>query len=284
MSFDTVSIKRFRETVENIKDSKAKNMMKLGYLLANRNCELLTKTSPLELLNHHSKPYGVFSKSRFEDYRMVSTDPEGKVKVTIEKALLITLAVAKRGKRIKKKAKPEKEQKPLPQVKPEEIEQALTKFHQTKLLEKWKKGEVQIDPLLVHALLGNITFKTVALPTSIKYEPWTLDILQYWREHGSYSIDMTRKTFWKTYRESIAELLPKKSPHSSKNPLRHFRISHLISLYGFEPYELSAYAGWTIRGSFQSVGIDVSPNVDHYAHLAWHQYFKKLLVPLADVL
>lgn len=282
MTFRTVSIKRFRETVENIKDSKAKIMMQLGYLLAARNCEMLTKTSPLELLHNASKPYGIFMECKLEDFRMASTDPEGTS--IVQKAFVCSVAVAKRGKRLRKTVKPEQEQKPLPELKPEEIEAALTKFRQTKLLEQWKKGEIAIDPFLVQALLGNISLKTIALPCSNLYEPWTLDIMKYWRDHGKLSIDMTRKTFWKTYRESIGELLPKKDPHNLRNPLRHFRISHLISLYGFEPYEITAYSGWTLRGTFQSMGVNISPNLDHYAHLAWHQYFKKLLVPLSEVL
>ena len=41
-----------------------------------------------------------------------------------------------------------------------EIEKALVTYNQIELLKKWKKNEVEIDPLLIAILLGKVkTFK-----------------------------------------------------------------------------------------------------------------------------
>jgi hypothetical protein len=282
-----VSIKRFRETVEKIENPELMIKAKTGYLLAARNSEILTKCCPWDLLRNASKPYGLFMKYGFQDFSLSPTDPQGAmlgIKEPIsEKAFVITMAVAKRGKRIKKKKQEPLAETNLVQVSPEEIEKALLLYGQKELLEKVKKGQFQLDPLLIKALLGKIVIKAVALPCDPKYEPWTLDLLKYLKEKGCLSFPIVRSTFHAQIREALKDLLPKKNPHSNKNPLRHFRISHLISYYGMLPYEITAYTGWSIRGTFQQMGQMVSPNLDAYAHLAWRQYFPRLLKPIVQM-
>lgn len=278
-----LSIKRFRETVEKIEDPAAKIKMQIGYLLAARNSEILTETSPWDLLHNASKPYGLFMKYSFQDFQLTPADLEGirlGLKEPIkEKVFVITVAVAKRGKKITKK----KRESSSLEVSPIEVEKALTKYAQRDLLEKYRKGELKIDPLLIKVLLGEITVKSVALPTDAKFEPWTLSLLTHLKENGKLSFPITRQWFWKNYRQALKDLLPKKSMHSIKNPLRHFRISHLINYYSFMPYEISAYSGWSIQGTFANLGMTASSNIDAYSHLMWRSYFPKLLQPIAQM-
>jgi len=281
-----VSIKKFREAVEKIENPEASIKVKAGYLLAARNSEILTKCVPWAILHNASKPYGLFMKYGFQDFTLTPNDPQGAmlgIKEPIsEKAFVVTMAVAKRGKRLKKKEQTADDTK-LVQNSPEEIEKALLLYGQKELLERVKKGEVQVDPLLIKILLGKITLKAIALPCDPKYEPWTLDLLKWIKEKGRLSFPIVRQTFHDHVREALKDLLPQKSLHSIKNPLRHFRISHLISYYGMLPYEITAYTGWTIAGTYRQMGIAVSSNLDAYAHLAWRQYFPRLLKPIAQM-
>jgi hypothetical protein len=281
-----VSIKKFREAVEKIQDPETAIKVKTGYLLAARNSEILTECCTWDLLHNASKPYGLFMKYGFQDFTLTPNDPQGAmlgIKEPIsEKAFVVTMAVAKRGKRLKKKEQTADDTK-LVQNSPEEIEKALLLYGQKELLDKVKKGEVQVDPLLIKALLGKINLKSVALPCDPKYEPWTLDLLKWIKEKGRLSFPIQRWCYWEHTREALKDLLPKKSLHSIKNPLRHFRISHLISYYQLEPYEITAYTGWTIAGTFRQMGIAVSSNLDAYAHLQWRQYFPRLLKPIAQM-
>jgi hypothetical protein len=167
------------------------------------------------------------------------------------------------------------------ELKKEEVIEALMKFKQTELLDKWQAGKVELDPLLIQVLLGKVTLKIVALPTSLKFEPWTRDLLVWIKKKGTLSFKLTRQWFWTLLRENLSGILPKKGKKSLKNPLRHFRISHLVEYYGFDPYELTTYAGWTARSTFSQIGISASPMIDVYSHLKWRMYLPKLLKPIS---
>jgi len=276
MSVETISIKKFREAVDQIKDQRDAAIIKTAYLLAARNSEILTKVTSWDFLKGESKPYGVFLKFGFGQFE-VSPETD-KQEAVMEKVLVVTSAVAKRGKRMKQKDDIEKE--PL-QLKEEEIIEAFTKFHRTDLIDKWRSGQIKVDPLLTKVLLGKIKLKIVALPISIKYEPWTLDLLKWISKNkGKLHFDLTRVRLWQILRENISGILPKKDKRNMRNPLRHFRISHLIEYYGFDPYDLTSYVGWTVRSTFGQLGISASPNIDAYAHLRWRMYFPKLLKPI----
>ncbi|MCJ7759674.1 hypothetical protein MUP59_00825, partial [Candidatus Bathyarchaeota archaeon] len=152
-----VSIKKFREAVDKIQDPETSIKVKTGYLLAARNSEILTKCVPWAILHNASKPYGLFMKYGFQDFTLTPNESQGAmlgIKEPIsEKAFVVTMAVAKRGKRLKKKEEPIDDTK-LVQSSPEEIEKALLLYGQKELLEKVKKGEVKVDPLLIKILLG----------------------------------------------------------------------------------------------------------------------------------
>jgi integrase len=149
-----------------------------------------------------------------------------------EKVLLLTMAVAKRSMR--------------------------AKGHKGKVLsEKQRKKMV---------------YKIVALPTSQKYEPWTIDLLKYLRKRGALTFDITRQWVNKLVKQNLRELDPTVHSHS----LRHWRITHLVSHNGFDPYDITAFSGWTFKTTFGGMGMG-SGQLDTYLHLAWRKYFPKLL-------
>lgn len=279
----TVSMSKFRDTVNGIKDERDGTMIKLAYLLAARNCEILRKSSPSEILRNASKPYGTFLRYKVHDYQLSRGDKPETIK-----ALVFTSAVAKRGKRMKKN--PEPEETTL-EITKEEVVTALMKYNQKALIRKWHQEGMRIDPLLIKVLLGKVHLKVVALPVSKSYEPWLLDIMKYYRkawqgkknEDCVLGFNLERKQFWNLVRNHLDGILPRKGKHSLKNPLRHFRISHLVEYYNFQPYDITSYVGWTIRSTFAGMGVAVNPNLDAYTHLRWKSYFPRLLKPLSSL-
>lgn len=276
MSF-SISMKKFRNVVDDIDILKDSVMIKTAYLLAARNCEVITRTSPVEILTNASKPYGVFLDFEVQDFEVKPATQERKAE--IEKVLLVKCAVAKRGKKMKATIKNGEPQAP-DKLKHKEVVEALLKFKQEKLLERWKRKKVKIDPLLIKVLLGKVNLKIVALPCSPKYEPWTLDLLQWIKKKGKLSFDMTRFGFYRVLRRNLSEIMPPVSRHTHKNLLRHFRISHLIEYYQFDPYQVTSYVGWAVSSTFTQMGMVASPMLDSYAHLRWRAYFPRLLRPI----
>ena len=280
MRFHSVSIKRFREEVDAIEDDFARILVKIGYLTAGRASELCTKTVPWELLKGASRPYGQFMSYALKDFKLTPHEDPSLKNTIVEKALVITSAVAKRGKRIKKDRQQDEDTK----VTVEEIREVLTRYNQKKLLKKWEKGEVEIGPMLIKALNSKMTFKAIALPIRMEYEPWTYDLLKHYDKHKKLTFDHTRQYFRQTFRRALKGLLPPKSPHTPKNLLRHYRLSHLMEYYQFDAVQLSNYSGWTIKTAFGKQGMNASSNIDFYIHLAWRQYFRKLLRPIDQLI
>lgn len=285
MSVERISMKRFRQAVDSIKDKRDATMIKVAYLLAARNSEILTKVNPCEMLSNASKPYGNFMKIRFEDFEVARATPD-KEGIT-QKVMVVTMAVAKRGKRLKQPK--EGEEQTTLELKKEEVIEALMKFKQTKLLKRYEAGDLEIDPLLIKVLLGKVAMKVVALPVSIRYEPWMYDLLEWIKitKRVSLTFNFTRQWFRKIMRSNLSSILPKvhkNGKDSLKNILRHFRISHLIEYYQMDPYEITSYVGWSISSTSGQMGIPISPNLDHYAHLRWRAYFPKLLKPIKSLI
>lgn len=280
MRFHTVSIKRFREEVDAIEDDFARILVKIGYLTAGRASELCTKTVPWELLKGASRPYGQFMSYALKDFELTPHEDPSLKNTIVEKALVITSAVAKRGKRLKK-GQPKDDKL---EITADDIRKALIRYNQQKLLKQWETGEVEIDPRLIQALLGKMVFKAIALPIGLKYEPWTFDLLKYYKKHRKLTFDHTRQYFRQTFRRALKGLLPPKSPHTPKNMLRHYRLSHLMEYYQFDAIQLSNYSGWTIKTAFDKQGMNASSNIDFYIHLAWRQYFRKLLRPIDQLI
>lgn len=119
----------------------------------------------------------------------------------------------------------------------------------------------------------NLTFKVIALPCDPLYEPWTVDLLKWISKHGTLSFGLTRHRVRQILIENLGTFMSKSSRRL--NPLRHWRLSHLVELYGFDSFDLTIYAGWTLK-----TGTQGSSMLDSYVHLDWRHYFKKLLRPI----
>lgn len=255
MSVQAVEMEKFRAVVDAIPKFKDRVLIQSIYLLAARASEVVCKTSPKDLRLGKSKPYGLFNKFGFADYQVSPTE--------VEKALIITSAVAKRGKRKKDSQE---------QTDPAKIAELLP----PSLKEKYLKDPNSVDPLLVKAFSHRMVYKAIALPVNPKYEPWTRDLLKWIQKRGAMNFPMTRETVRCIVQRHLKPLDPKVHAHS----LRHWRLTHLAEYYGFDGYELSLVAGWSFTTGFRMMGMAASPNLDTYLHLTWRKSFHKLLKPL----
>lgn len=276
MSFKSISIKNFRAEVDSIDEDFDRNLVKIAYLTAARASELCNKTSPYDLLNGKSRPYGQFMEYAFKDFEITPREDPSLTNTIIEKCFVITSAVAKRGKRIKKHEESDNQI----EVTEDDIKQALTRYNQTRLLKKWEKNEIEIDPRLIQALQGKLVFKAIALPTTIEYEPWTYDLLKYYSKNRKLTFTHTRQYFNRVIRRALKNLLPPAHKKNPRNILRHWRLSHLVEYYQFDAVELSNISGWTMKTAYQMQGMTASSSIDYYIHLAWRQYFRKLMRPI----
>jgi integrase len=127
-----------------------------------------------------------------------------------------------------------------------------------------------------------VRMKTVPIVCDNAVEPWAVDILKWLanvkESQGKLSFDFVGMTAQNIVKRCLNELDPTIHPHS----LRHYRITHLIRGYGFSPYQITAFTGWSIQSTFGSMGMRASSNIDIYAHLSWHDYIEKMLVPLSE--
>jgi hypothetical protein len=277
----TISLKRFREAVDKIEDDSLRAKVQLYYLTAARMSEASTKVSEWELLHGASRNYGLWMKYEFSNFEYLPQDYSSRQVSEVEKAFVITMATAKRGKRLTK-TKKEAALGDSSWVTDEDVCKVLLKYNQIDLLKKWRRNEIQIDPLVIAILNGNIRLKTVALPVRTEYEPWTYDILKHIkRNKGKIAFNMTRQHLRVLLRKALKGIIPLPNRHSCKNILRHWRLSHLTEYYNFDPLQLSTYSGWSVQRSFAKTGMALgSSNVNRYVKTRWHSYFRKLLRPI----
>lgn len=191
-----------------------------------------------------TKPYGRLLKWEFASYKK----PDGREL----KILLVRSAVAKR---LKSKREPE----PSPQ---ENVVQQTLK----------------------------VPMKVVPIVCDPQAEPWCKDTLQWIsaRKAGEDALrfDCTEMTVQNIVKRNLAGMreidprIRKVHPHF----LRHCRITHLIKAYDFTPYQITAFAGWSMESTFQQMGVQASSNIDIYSHLEWKDYIDKLLVPLSEII
>jgi len=119
-------------------------------------------------------------------------------------------------------------------------------------------------------------YKMVALPTLPKYEPWTLDLMKYIRKRGTLAFDFTRQTAWEIVTKRLGSLSSMLGTHT--HSLRHFRLTHLVTEYNFDAFDLTSFAGWTFKTGLSRTGQGAaSGQLDTYLHLAWRRYYPKLL-------
>jgi hypothetical protein len=88
-----ITMAGFRQTVEAIADKRHREICMVGYLLAARDCEIITKVSSCEIIHRKTKPYG-------QEMRVlpIQTFKVPGTKDTIVKVLPIKVSVAKRHK------------------------------------------------------------------------------------------------------------------------------------------------------------------------------------------
>ena len=100
----TVEFRKLREHIEHIPKKRDMVLIKTLYLTATRVSEIITNINPCDLKNGMTKPYGRHFTWKIEDFRINHRKAE--------KALAITLAIAKR----RLKTKEQKEQGFIPKV------------------------------------------------------------------------------------------------------------------------------------------------------------------------
>ncbi|RLF07093.1 MAG: hypothetical protein DRJ60_03440 [Thermoprotei archaeon] len=271
MDLSALTMKRFREGIETIEDDFARTLFQLAYLMAARESELVTKVTRADMLK--TKPYGNFLRWEITEWRSKYLDSSISKP---QKVLLLSTAVAKRLKINKEALK-----KAVEEQDPEQIEQALRKFRFFDILAKWKKGEIQLDQKFIAQITGRTFHKVVGIPIDPKYEPWSLEILKWIRREGILRFDITDRQARYLAAKYLKKLFGEKFRF---HDLKHLRITHLINYYNFDPYEITSYAGWSLKTTFMGLGVQVNPMLDIYAHLGWRKYFPKLLVPIDDFL
>lgn len=113
----------------------------------------------------------------------------------------------------------------------------------------------------------SVVYKTVGVPCSNKFEPWAVDILKHIQNSGSLHFDLTRRRV----NQIVHKHLDTPKNVNVKNLLRHTRLTHLVSYYGFTAEEVILFAGWSFGSAFRG------GQLDSYLHLDWRKTFPKLL-------
>jgi len=146
-----------------------------------------------------------------------------------------------------------------------------------------KPKEVAVIKLQVAKRRLNPAKKSIALPINLEYEPWIYDILKWALEHQKVlSFPLNRFTVWRIVNKNLKPILDpmrkalRESTDKEKilNPWRHWRLTHLADIYGFDSTDLTLVAGWTFK-----TGLRMGSPVDAYLHMDWRHYLPKLLVP-----
>jgi len=121
--------------------------------------------------------------------------------------------------------------------------------------------------------------KSIALPCNPQYEPWTLDLLKWALDHQKQlNFPLNRFSVWRIVSKNLKPILDpmrkalRENPNREKylNPWRHWRLSHLADIYGFDGYDLTLVSGWTFK-----TGLKMGSPVDSYLHMDWRHYMPK---------
>jgi len=112
-------------------------------------------------------------------------------------------------------------------------------------------------------------YRSIAIPLNPLFEPWGIDIARQLVKSGELRFNITRRRIHQIVKKRLSGLDPDVHPHS----LRHYRLTHLVEYFGFDPYDLTIYAGWKFGTGLKGS----SGPIDVYLHLDWRRYFGKLL-------
>jgi len=147
--------------------------------------------------------------------------------------------------------------------------------------------------------------RLIALPIDSEYEPWTQELLAYFKDAGSdYVFPFTRQEvwYWITHKEPVfkgltypiekyvwkpknKDVILKVLPHDKpfkNHALRHLRITELRRDYLFDGLQLAAYAGWSMTHASTQTRTHESYSQQTTTYFPlyreWQAYFPKLLV------
>lgn len=120
--------------------------------------------------------------------------------------------------------------------------------------------------------------KEVAVPLSGDFEPWARQLANV---IGKMEPDEVLLPFsrwdvsdWLRQYELTGRDLGIRDDARVLNPLRHLRLTHLVTHYDFNEFDLLMVGGWSPRTAL------IAGPMGEYLRLAWRKYFPKLLVPL----
>ncbi|MGD0494706.1 MAG: hypothetical protein ABSB28_01540 [Candidatus Bathyarchaeia archaeon] len=269
----TPDFRLFREYMDNHHWTSQRDevLCKLAYLLGARACEILTRTTPYQLKHGLSKPYGTMMRHELATWKKHIEFPDGS-KVEDTKLLIVTTAIAKM--RIEKE-----EPTPVSQV-----------------AQAGETTQTSPSPAPQTITYTGVPTKDVGIPMDPRIEPWSYDIAKWVQKmrnenklqngKAKLSFDMCEENFQIVVRKNLSDIMQLDPKIKKVHPhvLRHWRCDHLRMNYRFQPIQVCAFTGWSIKNEEQSRGQKVSSNIDVYSHLSWRDYADALLQPLADVL
>jgi hypothetical protein len=120
--------------------------------------------------------------------------------------------------------------------------------------------------------------KEIALPLSGEFDPWVRQLANVIGklEPGEVLLPYGRRDVadWLKGFGLTGLDLGIKENERVLNPLRHMRLSHLVTHYDFNEFDLLMVGGWSPRTAL------IAGPMGEYLRLAWRKYFPKLLVPL----
>ena len=126
------------------------------------------------------------------------------------------------------------------------------------------------------------TVKKIALPLSGEFDPWVRQLAGIIErlEPGQPLLPFSRRDLsdWMRAYGFTGQALGIRESERVLNPLRHLRLSHLVTHYDFNEFDLLMVGGWAPRTAL------IAGPMGDYLRLAWRKYFPKLLVPLPGTL
>jgi hypothetical protein len=132
----------------------------------------------------------------------------------------------------------------------------------------------------------------------VKFEPLATELYEYFREFGKDLVfPFTRQEVGAYVREhkvfkdltypiekytiwtdgKLDKTVYGHSRAYNLHALRHQRVTDLRLMYGFDGFNLAAYAGWTLRVSTGLMAQPIPSVLSRYLYLNWQEYFPKLL-------
>lgn len=155
-------------------------------------------------------------------------------------------------------------------------------------LEKWQRGEQVEQALAITvrcAKKKKAYYKVIGLPVQPHFEPWTKSLLHYLVRKKGFHIDLGRHQLGRIVRQELRGQ-GLRVPSTLKNPLRHYRLSHLATVYDFRnPVFLTSITGHQSGYDYRAMtGGTLPAALSSYLHTLWRDYFHLLMKPYTEAL